>query len=1442
MMTAIPQNVWKRLGRAMRGKALLPALIIATAWLEAHTLLAQERAIAFKHLTIDDGLSQSSVLCILQDRKGFLWFGTQDGLNKYDGYRFTVYRHEASDSTSLSENYVESIYEDRSGTLWIGTIGGGLNRFNRDTETFTAFFHDPKDPHSLSHNAILSLYEDSSGRLWIGTQGGGLNEMDRSTGRFTRYLHDPNNPGNLSNNQVWQIREDAGAPNILWLGTEVGLTRFNRDTGAFTRFVHDSNNPHTLSHNLIRAMHIDRAGTLWVGTWGGLNRFDRSTEQFTRFVHNASDPHSLGDNRIWAICEDPATSGVLWIATYGGGLNRFDSRPTPRDRGRFTRFLHNPVQASSLSDNNVKSIYTDRSGTLWIGTWNGGVNMVGSGRKQFNHFSRLDGLSHNTAQGFAVDPVASHLVWIGTWGGGLNRFNRKTGQFKHFVHDPQNPRSLSHDRVRSVLIDHAGVLWVGTDHGLNRFDRNAEEFVRFNYAPRARESHGYNTINAICEDAVSPGTLWLGTNGDGLIRHVISGGEGADPGQEAVTHFDYNPENPNGLGSGRVSSLCVDHSGTLWVGTDRGLHRFDRATGRFVRFVHDPANPNSLSHNGVLSIHESTDPQGTTTLWIGTAGGLNKLALSKGEGSNRDTQQFTHYTEQDGLPNAVIHGILEDGHGRLWLSTNKGLSRLDPSANPPAFRNYDVTDGLQSNEFGEGTGHKSSSGEMFFGGINGFNLFHPDSIKDNPYVPSVVITDFQIFNQSPKIGGKDSPLRQHISETDEIVLSYQQSVFSFEFAALDYTAPGKNRHAYKMEGFDQHWNEVGARRFATYTNLDPGDYVFRVRGSNNDGVWNETGAAIKITITPPPWKTWWAYMLYVFLGTAFLYGLRRYELNRIRLKDQVTMKQLEAEKLKELDTLKSRFFANLSHEFRTPLTLILGPVEQILSEVLDEKVRMKLRLVHANGQRLLALINQLLDLSKLESGKMQLRAAPGNPVEFLQRLTVAFAPLAERKQITLRFEAKARALELYFDRDKMEKIFSNLLSNAIKFTPEGGSVIVECGLGNAERVSAIRNPKSAIINVRDTGIGIPAEKLPHIFDRFYQANTSSTREFEGTGIGLALVKELVELHHGKISVASAEVKGATFTVRLPLGKDHLAPEEILEVSEQYSSVTGEQSSVVSDQYSVMREGEEREAKSEGRIATSGEQSDLVLLVEDHAELRRYLRQELEPAYRVLEAADGEAGWQMAVETIPDLVICDVMMPKMNGYEFCSRLKTDEHTSHVPVILLTAKAGTDDKVAGLETGADDYLSKPFAAKELLARVKNLIAQRRKLRQRFAGTVALKPSEIAVTSIDEKFLRRLLEIVEAHLDEEDFGVVAMSREAGMSQPQLWRKIKALTGQSPNQFIRAIRLQRAKQLLEAKTGNIAEVAYAVGFSNLSYFAKCFREQFGQPPSVYKDLGGKA
>jgi len=1151
--------------------------------LSSLTLYAQSRDIKFEHLLME----KNSELCIFQDRQGFMWFGTQEGLARYDGYGFTVYKQDVFDSTSLSSNVIWSIHEDQDGTLWVGTGGGGLNKFDRKTQKFTHFAHDPKDPHSLSYNIIFACLEDHAGELWIGTGGGGLNKLDRQTGKFNHFVHDPKNPHSLSSNIIWSIYESRQRRDgTLWIGTEGGgLNKFDHRTEQFTHFIHDPQNPHSLSHNTVKSIYEDRSGTLWIGTdGGGLNKFDRETEQFIRFFHDPKNPHSLSHNLVRTIYED--RTGTFWVGTGGGGLNILD-----RKTGQFTRLLHDPQDSRSLSDNNVVSIHEDRTGLIWIGTWSGGVNIFDRTKERFIQFindpQNSQSLSHNFVTSICRDRDGTY--WVGTRSGGLNQFDRRSGKFVNLIHDPRNSFSLSNNAVGVIFEDHAGLLWVATANGLDRYDRKTRKFVHFVPDPKNPHSLSHHVVRSIYEDR--SGTLWIGTDLAGLNRFDVK--------TEQFTHFFNDPNNPHSLCHNRVDVIYEDRFGTLWIGTAGGLNRFDRKTEQFTHFVHDPNNPNSLSHNWITAICE--DRSGT--LWVGTGGGgLDRF--------DRDTGQFTHYTEKDGLFNSIISiicGILADERDRLWLSTAAGLSCFVPSR--PAgkiFRNYDVADGLPSDEFTLGAYHKSASGEMFFGSFHGLAVFHPDSIKDNPYIPPVVITAFKRYNTDEAEG--IAIAEKGISTKKEIEVSYKDNFLSFEFAALSYRNTFKNQYAYKLEGFNDNWIQLGTKRDVTFTNLDAGEYTLRVKGSNNDGIWNEEGVSLKITITPPWWRTRWAYAFYVSLFTLLLYGWRRFELNRVKLRNELKMKNFEAQKLQEMDQMKSRFFVNISHEFRTPLTLILGPVEQMRGKQfkgnLDEAYDMILR----NGRRLLRLINQLLDLARLEAGRLSLQTRPENIVSFLKGLVLSFASAAERKRITLRVTAEEENLIVYFDRDKLEKIVSNLLSNALKFTPEGGSVTVAVGSerrmrGEEQRAKGEYRPSPFAlhpspdefveISVTDTGPGIPYEQFDKIFDRFYQVDASQTREHEGTGIGLALTKELVELHHGEIRVRSEVGHGTTFIVRLPLGKAHLKPEEVVE------AVTSEQLPVSSDQFSVVSDQSTRfedqssslrdRATSNQRPATSNQQ-------------------------------------------------------------------------------------------------------------------------------------------------------------------------------------------------------------------------------------------------------------
>ena len=786
------------------------------------------------------------------------------------------------------------------------------------------------------------------------------------------------------------------------------------------------------------------------------------------------------------------------------------------------------------------------------------------------------------------------------------------------------------------------------------------------------------------------------------------------------------------------------------------------------------------------------------------------------------------YSKHDGLAGNTVTSILSDPSGNLWLGTDKGLSKAimdSGAAKILRFRNYDRSDGIIDDDFSFFYGqnaHQNSKGEMFLAGAKGITIFHPDDIGSRSEAPPLVATGFYLNFKSASYGEPGSPLTGAISRLKHIDLSHEDNSFAIELAALDFHAPKKNRYAYKLEGFQDDWIYPGNEYRAVFTQVPPGTYTFRAKAANSDGVWNEKGLTMTIRIFPPWYRSWWAYMIYGILIISLVFSLRHYELNRQQLKLKAGIEREKALRLKELDQLKTRFFTNISHEFRTPLTLIKGPVEKEMEQTNSKSSHKRMKMVMRNVNRLMYLIKQLLDLSALEAKQMKLRASETDLVAFAQGITMGFASWAERKNISLKIYSTVKQLNVCFDRDMMEKILNNLLSNAIKFTNDGGKVEVT--------IEKCDHTTSAQITLKDNGMGIPEEKLRNIFDRFYQVDASNTREHEGTGIGLALVKELVELHGGKIYVESRIGHGSTFTITFPLGMDHLQPEQIMasvtESRRVHSSSVEEFDYIHDIGPETNEEGTHSDAKKK----------PLILIVEDHSDFRLFIRDILAEDYRILEAKNGQKGWEKAFDHIPDLIISDVMMPRMTGYELCEKLKNDERTCHIPIILLTAKAALADKMVGLNTGADDYLSKPFDSTELLSRVQNLITQRRNLQTYYQQRILLKTHGMTVTSADETFLQKALEIVELNLENEHFSVEELAKEVNMSRSQLHRKISALTGKSASHFIRSIRLQYAGELLQADAGNITEIAYKVGFSSQSYFTKCFIEQFECSPTEFK------
>lgn len=1398
-----------------------PVIVLIFLWSCLAEGFAQD--IRFEHLDVGLGLSQSGVYSIIQDSRGFMWIGTSDGLYRYDGYEVKSFKKIISEPTSLSANWIQTLHEDHTGLMWVGTNLGGVYLFDPITERFTRLMHEPDDPSSLSDNRVSVIYEDRAGTVWVGTDGG-LNRYERETGQFTRFVVDSLNSNSISSNYVTSLYQDHSG--ILWIGSEIGgLDYFDPKRNAFTHLLHDPERPSGLTDNSVRAILEDDADNLWVSeAYSGVVRLDRARRHLKAFQFVPGDTRSLSHNDVWDITQD--RRGQIWFATRTNGITIFDPQT-----GLFTRVASDSEDPGSLSSSEVNTIYEDRSGLIWIGTGRG-VNTYDPRGKPFKklvveHESSVAVRNDNDV--FSILQDRSKSLWIGTSNGLFHRMEVDGGQlqFTHFHPDSNDAASLSNREVFAIHESRDGTLWIGTADGLNELapvqqGSTAGYRVRFTHWLRTNSNlsdYPDNQVFAIVEDPDLADILWLAT-ARGLIRFDCR--STAEP---RYTVFNRDPGNPYGLQSSEVRTLLFDRKGLLWIGTRMGgLYRFDRSSSQFTWFAHDPDDPGSLSNNAVRSIYE--DRRGT--LWIGTDFGLNRMDRSLG--------RFETFTQRDGLPNDIIYGIMSDAAGHLWLSTQRGLSQFDSVKK--VFRNFSTSDGLGQAAFNRGAYFKAASGELFFGSTEGAIRFHPDSIRSNEHVPPVVITSLRRYN----VDESDNQLtfEQGVPWKSDIELSYRDIMLTFEFAALNFRNPRNNQYAYRLVGYHDQWIQLGNERSVTFTSLDPGTYTLQVKGSNDDGVWNEEGTALRFSITPPPWKMWWAYFLYSLAFVALLYVIRKFELSRVQLKNRLEQQHAVAEKLRELDQMKSRFFANVSHEFRTPLTLTLGPLDDLKSGLfgpLTEPVSQQVRLARRNAARVLDLINQILDVARLEAGRTRLRTRPIDLSVLVDVFSQPFRTSAERKSIALAVDLPPEPVEVYADPAMLEKVLTNLLSNALKFTPEGGTI----------RVKVSAEDGHARVCFRDNGPGIPAVDLPHIFDRFYQVG-GAVQTLPGTGIGLALAKEIMDLHGGVLAVESEEGLGSTFTVLVPLGKSHLTPEQINETTEPWMpGATKPVSESIDDVPVPVHEDSVTDMTT-------------VLVVEDHAEVRAYIRRHLETAregspttYRVLEAADGEAGLALAKAYLPDIVLSDVMMPKLDGLGLCRALKADPETDFIPVILLTAKAAPEDRLEGLSEHADDYLTKPLDMAELKARIKNLITIRQRLRDRFSQEesvrmqdrsllVAFSPREPDAVSAETVFLERVREVVEAYIGDDTFSVERLAAAVGMSRVHLHRQLGSIAGRTPSEIIRTMRLERAAQLLKVQAGTVSEVAYGVGYKSVSHFSTSFRRQYDVTPTEYATKNAEA
>ena len=1349
-----------------------------------------------------------------------MWFGTDGGLMKYNGYNITEYVNDPDDQYSLSNNLIFTIYEDPSdsGTvLWLGT-NSGLVKFDRLSRKFYQFNNKSDKASSIMDESIQSICKDRNGYYWLG--GKSFTKFDRTSETFSYHLKE------IERLFIYSICEDQSG--ILWIGSNLGLVKYDSQTSEdknYTIYPLNTDNPYNANRNMISSVLEDKKGVLWVGTYEGIFIFNRESEKFIlpQFIEGDAAAYLVvlgpaASNLIQALCEDK--DGNIW-----GGSRALSKINSSRDT--LIWYEQFSILGDSSLATRISALCIDKSGIIWMGLSNLGINKCVPNLTKFNHYKHNPSddysLRNNSVTSFAEDNFGA--IWIGLRYGGLNKFDKKSGRF--LIAGP-NPVAINLSMSRSGVLWHSGIgnlvsFDTKTENSTGHFANGAiggpiifkpSEDQNINIVRRERNFNATDK-NLIMARDYSNGIFYCFVDSKGIIWNLQGPGRTIYKYDETkIEYIPYKISTDQDI-SNSIEMLFEDSEGTIWFGSNgkgliKRIENSDRGMSNkkdsFSQYRNELNNSNSLSNDKVNVICE--DREGN--LWIGTEAGLNKF--------NKKSEIFTKYGVKNGLPSEDIAGIVEDDFGKIWISTNKGLSRFDHELN--SFKNFDKSSGLQSNVFTVRSCFKDSDGLLYFGGPGGFNMFDPSEIKDQKVIPKIKITGFQLFNKFIK-SGPDSPLENSIEFCDEIILDYEQDVFTFEFAGLEYTNPEKNQYAYIMEGVDPDWVSTDAdRRFATYTKLDPGEYTFRVKGSNNDGFWNEAGTSISIIILPPWWKTYWAYAFYFLLFISMIYATWRFQTSRLQLKHQADLDHVQAEKLQEMDQLKSRFFANISHEFRTPLTLILGPINKLIEKFKDNDTNSQLQLISRNASRLHQLVNQLLDISKLEAGKMELKTKYEDIIPLLKGLVLSFVSLAETKKLELHFNSFVKTLHLFVDVDKLGKIINNLLSNAIKFTNEGGKVEADIS----------KKGNSVEIKISDTGVGINQERLTKIFDRFYQVDDNQTREFEGTGIGLSLTKELVELHKGKIIVQSEEGKGTTFIVTFPLGKDHLKANEIVEknnIEKEHLSKLKVNDPQMNNELKV--------DKVDVDILMSTDKP-ILLIVEDNTDVRNYIKGYFETDYLVIESADGREGLEKSLKYIPDIIISDVMMPKMNGFELLDKLKTDEKTNHVPVILLTAKAADQDKIEGLQIGADDYMMKPFDAEELQVRVKNLIKQRQRLREHFLKEGIFDCNDKEITSVDKEFLKKTVKIIENHIADTSFGVDIFAEELFMSRQQLRRKLLSIVGESPSDLTRRIRLTKSAKLIEHNFGNISEIAIEVGFNNPAYFAQCFNKQFGMSPSKYE------
>lgn len=1352
----------------------------------------QQQETVFHH--ISEGLSQNTVTSFTQDEYGFLWIGTHYGLNRFDGVNFKTFEYDYQDSLSLRSNLIDCILADQEGIVWVGSYGRGLIRYDIHRNEFTRF--TGANAHEPYHDDyITDLHRDQHDILWVGTEKGGLFILELKTGNYHQFFHPENSNEDIILNDINEIDQDQFGN--IWVGTfGNGLYRIEKGSGKRLN-IRGIKKVANFDYNSIRSMHRGKSGKLWIGTNLGISELIYDDDGSFHFSFEYSRGSELWEKlQASVVLSIVEQKNILWVGTENNGLFKVDLLT-----GELTLLKSSSINEKSISGNSIWSLFEDRDHTIWIGTYLKGISKINPLEQKFQQTNQvmIDGNIHEFSLTSCFVEDKQGNLWIGSDGEGLFYWDKKQNSYSHYGTDGD---AISSDIIVALMIDKKENLWVGTwNGGVNILRKGDKTFKKWELKKKVGQDPMSFDIYEFRED--SKGRVWISTFRQGVKIYL--------PDRDEFVSFGAAQPKWN-LEKGKIRSMIEDREGNFWIGTEaNGLHKL-RLNDELEILDSRAYFAEGTGEFAVVMINDMfLDSQ--NKLWVGTSGnGLLQIDIR--------TDKIHRFDKAEGLPSNMIYSIMEDDEEHIWASTNAGIFSLDMKSKE--VNTFTHADGLQSNAFCKSSALKTTDGTLYFGGVNGFNAFDPRQLQVNTKKPEVYITGLEVGDRHFPF--EDTDQSQSILNNQQVKLKHHENDFIFQFIGINFLQAGRNQYQYKLENYDKTWRSTGADKIAQYTNVPPGNYTFRVKASNNDGVWNEEGAQIMIHISKPWYATYLAYSLYALFIIGLLIWGRRNIIARERLRSELQLEHIERVQVEEVNQLKTRFFANISHEFKTPLTLIMSPLQVLINKTQQGTEEGRYYdLIRRNAERLYRLINQILDLSMMDAGYIKLQASENDLNSFLKQIVTNFSSYADECFITFEMDFPDQEIPLYFDKDKLEKVFVNLLSNAFKFTPAYGKIAV----------SLTEQGNQVVVRISDTGKGIHPEEQELIFERFYQSQQGIASS--GTGIGLSLCKEFVEMHKGKISLYSKPSESTVFTISLQKGRTHLSEDEILQAENPLSYST-ESLITLNSFYDGLPEN--KQEALEGKPATQAEKA-IILIVEDNEDLTAFMASLLQEKYSVLLAGDGAEGYKMAQEHIPDLIITDVMMPGMDGYELSKKIKENPLTSHIFIIMLSVKASEENLEEGFSLGVDSYLSKPFNPKLLDLRIQNLLGSRHRFKQQLINkqSVQLSPSQVPFSKLDEQFLKDAIKMIEDNMADSQFKVEDLCKVLGTSKSQLYRKLKGLVGQSPNEFMRMIRLKRAAQLIKQTDMRIAEITYKVGFNDLQYFRSAFKKQYGMSPSQYKE-----